>query len=261
MSYLVTVSIVSHKQFALVKNLLSDLKKFCDPSYLEVIITLNVREAQNIASEDYPFHLVIVQNESVKGFGANHNKAFSIAKGSYFCVLNPDMRFNCDPFRTLCQWCSDKSVGVIAPLVIGGAGNFTDSARRFPTVFSLLYRGLLRSRKAEYFIDKKPIQPDWIAGMFLLFPSSVFRKISGFDERYFLYFEDVDICARLFLKGFKVVLDPRVNIFHLEQRTSHREPSYLYHHVASMIRFFLSPVYWRVISVRFGIFESQSETI
>ncbi len=246
-NYLLTVSIVSHMQLGFVKHLLADIAKFCDPSFLEVIVTINVHEKKDILPEDYLFNLTVIRNRSPKGFGANHNYAFSIARGDYFCVINPDIRLNGDPFLGLIRGLSDKSVGVIASLVLRENGCFADSAREFPSIPLLVRRIVYKTRQSDYLIGSRPIQPDWIAGMFMLFPSSVFKTLEGFDERYFLYCEDIDICARLYLKGLKCVLDPRVRIMHLEQRDSHYQLRYLIYHLSSIVRFFLSTVYWKLL--------------
>jgi hypothetical protein len=85
-----------------------------------------------------------------------------------------------------------------------------------------------------------PFSPDWVAGMFMLFRNELFREIGGFDERYFLYYEDVDLCFRLRQHGYDVVLVPDARAAHFAQRQSHRNPRYLLWHVRSLVRFLLS---------------------
>ena len=80
----------------------------------------------------------------------------------------------------------------------------------------------------------------------MLFPSGIFERLGGFDERYFLYYEDVDICGRLRLQGHEVVLCPQAKVTHHAQRTSHRSVRYLRWHLTSMLRFFFSSVYRRL---------------
>jgi GT2 family glycosyltransferase len=86
--------------------------------------------------------------------------------------------------------------------------------------------------------------------MFMLFPCHVFQDLKGFDERYFLYYEDVDICARMSLAGVRVALCPDIRVFHHAQRSSHRNMKYLKWHLASMLRFFTSPVYRQLKRLR-----------
>jgi GT2 family glycosyltransferase len=80
----------------------------------------------------------------------------------------------------------------------------------------------------------------------MLLPSKIFAQVAGFDERYFLYYEDVDFCARLRLLGYDIVLCPQAKVFHYAQRDSHDSFKYFVWHVRSMLRFFVSMVFWRV---------------
>ncbi|MBU3647330.1 MAG: glycosyltransferase [Limnohabitans sp.] len=92
-----------------------------------------------------------------------------------------------------------------------------------------------------------PNAPDWVAGLFMLFRSETFARLKGFDARYFLYYEDVDLCARLSLSGLRVALSPEVTVVHLAQRSSHHNFKYFRWHVVSMLKFFLSGSYWRLL--------------
>lgn len=77
----------------------------------------------------------------------------------------------------------------------------------------------------------------------MLFPKEVFQEMSGFDTRYFLYYEDVDLCARLALKGYRVALCQNVSVIHDAQRASRNSFFHFKLHLTSLLRFFLSPVY------------------
>lgn len=252
MTELVSVSVVSHGQIALAKELLGDIAAHCDAECIEVILTLNIPEELPFSGSDYPFALTVIRNQAPKGFGANHNQAFHAARGEFFCVLNPDIRFGDDPFPALRTCLEDRSAGVAAPLVLGSDGGIEDSARRFPSPLRILCKVFGGCRGGDYAVGEEPIHPDWAGGMFLLFPRALFERLGGFDERYFLYYEDVDICARLTLLGRRVVLCPQARVVHHARRSSHRDIRYLRWHLKSMMRFFLSPVYWRLPFVRRG---------
>jgi GT2 family glycosyltransferase len=83
--------------------------------------------------------------------------------------------------------------------------------------------------------------------MFMLFTRETFEAVGGFDERYYLYYEDVDICARLRMAGKEVVLCPTVQVIHDAQRQSHTSPRHLAWHLASMLRFFTSAPFARQV--------------
>jgi GT2 family glycosyltransferase len=74
--------------------------------------------------------------------------------------------------------------------------------------------------------------------MFMLFSTEDYKAIGGFDEKFFLYYEDVDICIRLWKSGRSVMVDPDVQVVHDARRTSHKSWRFMRWHVASMIRFF-----------------------
>lgn len=242
----ISVSIVSHMQGALVADLLADIEHFCVSEAIRVILILNVAEELPFDTERFSFAIHIHRNNSPQGFAANHNEAFSYSDGEYFCVMNPDIRLDRDPFQSLIQCLKDSSIGVAAPMVVGESNEVEDSARKFPTPFKIICKAFGKCKGSDYLINDTLVFPDWVGGMFMLFPRSVFEKLGGFDSRYFLYYEDVDLCARLRLAGYEVTLCPDAQVIHHAHRSSHRNVKYLKWHLASMLRFFCSPVYWRV---------------
>ena len=76
--------------------------------------------------------------------------------------------------------------------------------------------------------------------MCMLFRSETFRALGGFDERYFLYYEDVDLCRRAARRGLAVVYDPGVELIHDARRASRRNPRLALHHARSIARYFMS---------------------
>ncbi len=245
----ISISVVSHLQIALVAQLLGDLEAHCTGSSFELILTLNLDETLPIEVNGFSFPIKVVRNEVAKGFGANHNQAFKQARGQYFCVMNPDIRLDSNPFESLMACFRHAKLGVVAPLVLGEDGEVEDSARRFPTPLSILCKAIGRCKDNDYVIGEAPFSPDWVGGMCMLFSRTLFEQLDGFDERYFLYYEDVDICARTRLLGYEVMLDPQAKVTHHAQRTSRRSLIFLRWHFTSMMRFFLSPVCWRLRSL------------
>ena len=236
---LISVSIVSHGQAGLVAQLLDDLRQY-RPTGIEVILTLNVEEALPFDPDSFPFPARTIRNASPRGFAANHNAAFEFARGSYFCVLNPDIRLTADPFPALVEELRSSAVGAVAPLILDPDGAVEDSARPFPTPLSLFCKALGIEPQRYYEIGNESISPDWVGGMFILLRRDSFAAVSGFDARYRLYYEDVDLCARLRLGGYDVRLVPKVSAMHLARRQSRRDTRYLFWHLRSMTRYFLS---------------------
>lgn len=250
---LITISVVSHGQIDMVSNLLRDIEKNCRDSAIQLLLTLNLDETLPFEMTEFSFPIRVVRNAAPLGFAANHNQAFTYSVGQYFCVLNPDIRLARDPFQILLKCFEDSSVGVAAPLVLGENGAIENSVRRFPSPLKILCKVFGGCKGADYEIGDKLVYPDWAGGMFLLIPRDVYAKVGGFDQRYFLYYEDVDLCARLRLMGYEIVMSPHAQVTHLAQRSSHRSFKYLSWHLRSMMRFFLSSVYrrlaWRKIKI------------
>lgn len=236
-----SISVVSHAQADLVALLLRDLANL-DAGGTEILVTINVPEREDAlleAARGCQARVRFIHNASRMGFGANHNAAFREARGRFFGVLNPDLRIAGNPFPTLISLAEDEATGVVAPLVRSPAGGLEDSARRFPSPLSIAAKLLTRSTAPEYPITGPLLRPDWVAGMFMLFRREVYSAIGGFDERYFLYYEDVDICWRLRRNGLDVVQATTVEVTHAARRDSRRRIAYLRHHVHGMARFFL----------------------
>lgn len=232
----VTVSIVSHGQAGLLKDLLQDFRAHCCSARTQIVLTINVPEPLPFDVKEFGVSRVI-RNDRPRGFAANHNAAFRYAEAPHFCVLNPDIRFDHDPFPPLLEQLTDPAVGVVGPLVLSPGGAVEDSARRFPTLATILQKAMGVPQALDYDVGDVPIHPDWLAGMFLLFRSQTFREAGGFDERYFLYYEDVDLCARLRIAGYDIRLVPASRVVHFARRESRRRLAHFSRHVRSLCRF------------------------
>lgn len=206
-------------------------------------MTVNVPEDLDLATAGRRNPVSVVENAVPRGFAANHNAAFRSVHTPCFCVINPDVRLKSNPFPLLSSVLEDSRVGVVAPLVRNSSGAIENSARKFPTPKILAMKALGLKSEAEPSAAVHPFEPDWVGGMFMLFRSDFYRTLGGFDEGYFLYYEDIDLCARLRVAGMRVVLEPRVEIIHDAQRASHRNPRYAWWHATSILRFFRSEPY------------------
>jgi GT2 family glycosyltransferase len=221
----------------MITDLLGDLNQVRDAS-LEVILTANIPEDSD-RWDDNDFATKIIRNASPKGFGANHNAAFRQACGRHFAVVNPDIRMPNPCFAQLFELFDDQSIGAVAPLVRSSDGTLQDNARRFPTVSSLARKLASKNLAPDYNHTDQPITVDWVAGMFAVYRREAFMQAGGFDERYFLYYEDVDICRRLRRQDWRIVLNPGATVIHDAQRASHRNWRHLRWHVASALRYLL----------------------
>lgn len=246
----IRISVVSHGQGNLVRALLNDLAAMEGASDFALLLTLNLPETLPFGPADFPFPVRIVENERPKGFGANHNAAFRYGEAEgefrYFCVLNPDIRLPGPVLESLRRTLdADPGAALAAPLVVDATGTVEDSARALPTPIGILARGLRLALRRPAGAITPAENPDWVAGMFMLFRARDFAAVGGFDERFHLYYEDVDVCCRLRLAGRGIRLDRNASAIHEARRSSHRDLRYLRWHLASMARFFTSGVFFR----------------
>ncbi len=234
---MLSISIVSHGQWQLVRHLLSDIRNLNIKSY-EIIITLNIiEEVDYVEFNDMPINYII--NDIKKGFGANHNHAFLNSVGQYFLVLNPDVRIKEMDIEKFIEYFSDVEVGVVAPLAFDKYDKIQDNIRRYPNIFTPFKRFFTKNIVIDYEIKKEVFAVDWVSGLFMLFSRRAFNAVNGFDSnRFFMYYEDVDICRRLKKMHFKILCIPFAKVTHQAQKTSHHNYRYLFWHIKSAFRYF-----------------------
>jgi N-acetylglucosaminyl-diphospho-decaprenol L-rhamnosyltransferase len=166
--------------------------------------------------------LEVIRRSHNDGFGAAANAGIRCTTGSLVALLNPDIRFDRDdvPSR-LAQHFLNPRVGLVAPGLLLPDGLMQDSARVVPTPLDLVLR-----RRGQRF--RGAIRPSevtgvpWVVGACMILRRSAFDHIGGFDERFLLYFEDMDLCVRLRKRGWKVVLDPDVIVAHRHRAASRK---------------------------------------
>lgn len=231
---MISISIVSHGHGEMVGHLVAKLQSF--PEVGQVILTRNILDTDGVAESK---NTLVIQNVAPKGFGANHNAAFVRSDAPFFCVLNPDIELPDNPFPALLAALNGTGVSLLAPSVVNSAGCPEDSARHFPTLGQLATK-LLGGHDGRYVLQptQGPTPVDWVAGMFMLFRAEDFKAIGGFDEKFFLYYEDVDICTRLWKIRCPVMVCPQVQVVHEAQRASRKNLQFMKWHAASMARYF-----------------------
>ena len=229
----ITVSIVSHGHGQQVESLVKQVMRV--PLVARLILTLNTTEALQLPTDN---RLVVVQNDKPKGFGANHNSAFKHCTTPFYCVLNPDIVLREETFGRLLACLEYTKAAVAGPRVLSPTGEQEDNWRRFPTVFSLCLKAVGHDITIMKQADKDfPLFPDWIAGMCMMFDAKHYRDLDGFDESLFLYYEDVDICARLWRKGLAVAASSKATVIHNARRASRREWQHMKWHACSMAKY------------------------
>jgi len=236
----ITLSIVSHQQGQLAQALLDQIAALRDAGLARVIVTRNVPEDWTPRFDQPGVALDVIDNAAPRGFAANHNAAFAHCDTELFWVVNPDIRPCGNPLQSLAAaFEADATLALASPVVLEPGGKRADFFRALPTPLDLFRRWGLSRR------DAPPAEPCWMAGMAVALRADAFRRVGGFDEGYFLYCEDFDLCARLRLAGLTIAVVEPAAVVHDARRASHRSPRRLANHVFSLLRMWLTPVFWR----------------
>jgi GT2 family glycosyltransferase len=149
------------------------------------------------------------------GFGAAVNRGARETSGDYFAILNPDIEFESEDVVAKAAAVFERfpRVGVIAPKLILPDGSVQDSFRSVPTPGQLVARRMTRSPLGA--VDAATAGPvPWAVGACLFVRRSAFADIGGFDPRYRVYFEDVDLCVRLARAGWETWAHPEIRVLH-----------------------------------------------
>lgn len=172
------------------------------------------------------------------GYGAAINAGARHARGEFFAVLNPDIRFlEADTVPRLAHHFMHTQVGLVAPALQLLDGSLQDSARRTPTPLNLMFRRWIGEERGWV---RRGGDVEWTVGAFWLIRRKAWDLLGGFDERYFLYFDDVDYCHRLRDGGWSVRFDPTVRALHAFGAASRSGLTAwaTRHHIRSARRFF-----------------------
>lgn len=229
----ITVSVVSHGQRAMVARVLKQLAGLNNAGIKTVVITHNLTDEDLPKPTNAVFDLVQIHNAKPLGFGANHNQAFNYCQTPWFAVLNPDLKFSFgDPFQALlAAGEANPELGMLAPLLIQPDTMEAEPNRGMVTPFEIIRRRLPGWTP--------PDNPTWLVGAFLFIRRAAFVLVGGFDERYHLYCEDVDLSLRIQKNGMRIdrIIDAKV--IHLTQRNSHRKPTYIFRHFSSLCKLWI----------------------
>ncbi len=233
MSMDVSIIIVNYKTRGMVKQGLKSLRRAGVRLNYEVFVVDNASNdgLPELVRAEFPEVRLIALQKNV-GFAAGNNAAIKKAKGKYVFVLNPDALVNPGAIEAMFSYMeAHPEIGVLGPKLAHPDGSRQESAHRFPTPWIPVYRrtplGTLPSAKEE--MDRyamrdvafaAPTDVDWIEGAAMFVRRAAIDEVGLFDERFFVYFEDADWCRRFWLKGWRVVYHPGIEIIHYHRRES-----------------------------------------
>lgn len=198
----------------------------------EVIVVDNASsdESADKVRTHYP-DAILIANPDNKGFGAACNQGIRIARGEYLCFLNPDTEVDANALQTLVAFLdSHRDVGMVAPRITFPDGIIQRSVRRFPTALSLLaiffkldrilpFLAPVRRYYADDFDYTLTQEVDQPMGACLMTRKKVLDSLGVFDEQFFIWFEEVDLCKRIKESGSKIMYVADASITHQRARS------------------------------------------
>lgn len=251
---MLNIIIVSHNHENYVKSLLEYLGFSQDIELQCRIIVKDNKKSETLKAICSQHGIIYCRSESVMGFGANNNYAvkylrsnYTIANNDYFLFLNPDILYSNEQLKKLIYLLEKyKPEGCTVDLFKDEKlANRDLFVRKFPTAKDFVYSYILG--KNETIIDRsnmnQPVSIDWCAGSFMVIRADVFLSLNGFDENYFMYCEDLDLCYRMKIAGYKLTYFPEVHAIHYAQHANRK--------------IFSRPFYWHLKSVMRYVFKSK----
>jgi GT2 family glycosyltransferase len=216
-----TVSIVNYNAGDYLLGTLESLRLVENEAEMEIVVVDNASTDDSIAKAKlkYPKIKYILNKENL-GFGKAHNQVLKTANTEFILVLNPDMIIKPGVIKECIEFFKkNDQVGAITPRIIFEDGRVDMTAHRgFPTPWaSLLYFLGNDSLYHQTMQDmKKPHEVDVITGAFFFTTKEVLEKVGVFDEDYFMYAEDIDLCYRIKKAGLKVMYLPDIQVVHFK---------------------------------------------
>lgn len=255
MSNKLSISIVSYHNDEDVLLAIDSIEK-CTSSLLDktIYVVDNSEKDLSIEGEQNDFAKKLSAYEDVKlislgenvGFGKGHNTAINKADSQYHAIVNPDIILEEDAFFKLIEF-MEKSpdCGMCIPKIMTRDGELQKAYRRELTVSDMFIRmfikgGFKKKRDHHTMQDmdySKPFNVPFAQGSFLLARTELLKKVGGFDDRFFLYMEDADLCKRV-NEVSSVMYCPYAKVIHKWEKGSHKNRKLFKYHVSSMNKYF-----------------------
>jgi len=197
------------------------------------VIVVDNASSDDSASTVRDLDVHVIEAGSNGGFASGCNLGAAAGTSRHVLFLNPDARIDLESIQVLARAASGDDNGASAPRIVSSSGELEYSQRRFPKVVSTYAQGLYLHRLFRHaaWTDEvvrddafyaRPQSPDWVSGACLLVERSVFEQVGGWDERFFMYSEDTDLCRRIRAAGYDIRFDPSATAAHIGGQSSPR---------------------------------------
>lgn len=221
---LVSIILVNYNGKKIIKDCLQSLRQFNHTIPSEIIVVDNASNdgSPELICEHFP-EVKLIRESVNHGFGKGNNIGAKIAQGEYILFLNTDTILTCDFLpQLLTVMMENPQVGIVAPKLLNQDGSIQISTSPALGVWGELLAQRRSSRyhrgqNKEYIYQKFAQQQevDLVVGAALLIRRKLFEQLRGFDENFFMYFEEADLCQRSQYLGWKVIYEPEVSVIHL----------------------------------------------
>lgn len=230
--YKVSGSIVVYNKPEDARKTVESIKKYAPDMDLFVIDNASREHIGQKLKES--FDAEYIDMPSNVGFGRGHNRVLDRINSKYHFVINPDIIINRDTIKNMCRFMdSNPDVAIACPKVLHPDGSVQYIAKRKPGLLSLISRRIhfkfLKKIEDEYLMkdadQDRRFEVDFCTGCFFVIRTDVMKKIGGFDEDYFLYFEDADITmkAKQYGQAYYAPSATVVHFWHRETASSKRQ--------------------------------------
>ena len=249
----VTVSIVTHNSDKIFSSLDALIETLGENQTIQIKIFDNASEAgyrKRLSSYlAYPFVSINFHDEN-KGFGFGHNVNLLNTSG-YGIIFNPDIILSENQLEKMVEHLAEQSnCALLAPMILNEDGTTQYLMRDHLNVFDYILRfvpfksvkKLFDKRLAKFECRDLPDDRDsyvrMISGCFMVVDLAKFNEIAGFDERYFMYFEDNDLCRKVEQAGYQVMYSPQFSVVHLYERGAVKSRKLFFVFLQSMGKYF-----------------------
>ena len=231
-----SIIIVNYNVKEFLQTLLHSIERASSNITNEVIVVDNASDDGSVELIKNKFQSVnLIENKSNVGFGRANNQALKIARGTFILLINPDAVVSEDTFDKMISFFKENpDAGLAGCKILNADGSLQLACRRsFPgpwtsftkvTGLSNLFPNskLFARYNLTYLDENNTYEVDAISGSFMMMRKEVYKKIGGFDERFFMYGEDLDICYRVQQTGYKVYYVHSTQIIHYKGESTKR---------------------------------------
>jgi GT2 family glycosyltransferase len=196
---------------------IESIQRTHEKGYFEIVVIDNDSRDGSVEAikAQYPKIKIIAQQQNL-GFGRANNIGAMESTGEFLFFVNNDTIFKEDLITPLSRFLKENSFcGAIGPLLLNADGTYQHTYGFFPSLLNEWRVQRETQQRKTIPIDRAPKIVDWVSFAAVMMPRTAFERIGGFDERYFMYFEDADVCLRLKKTGWHTVYYPQCTLVHL----------------------------------------------